>query len=196
MRRNCMKSVKGTGTEKNLLAAFAGESQARNRYTLFAEKAEEEGYMQIARLFRETADNEKVHAQRYFSFLEGGDVEITATYPAGIVGSTLDNLKAGAAGENLEHTSLYPQMGETAQKEGFPEIAALYRNIAAVEAFHEKRYNKLISNVEKGIVFKRDGKVFWKCINCGRVVETTEPPKKCPTCLYPQSWFQIYDEAY
>jgi rubrerythrin len=191
-----MKSIKGTETEKNLLAAFAGESQARNRYTLFAEKAEEEGYIQIARLFLETADNEKVHAQRYFSFLEGGDLEITAAYPAGVVGSTLDNLKSGAAGENMEHTSIYPQMGEVAQKEGFPEIAALYRNIAAVEDFHERRYNKLISNMEKGIVFKRDGKVFWKCINCGRVIEASEPPKKCPTCLYPQSWFQIYDEAY
>lgn len=191
-----MKSVKGTETEKNLLAAFAGESQARNRYTFFAEEAEEEGYIQIANIFRETAYNEKVHAQRYFSFLEGGDVEITAGYPAGVVGSTLDNLKAGAVGENTEHTKIYPEMAEIAEKEGLPEVAACYRNIAAVEVWHEKRYNKLIENVSKGFVFKRDGKVFWKCINCGRVIEASEPPKKCPTCLLPQAWFQIYDEAF
>lgn len=191
-----MKSVKGTETEKNLLAAFAGESQARNRYTFFAEKANEEGYIQIANIFHETAYNEKVHAQRYFSFLEGGDVEITAGYPAGVVGSTLDNLKAGAAGEHFEHTKLYPEMGDIAAKEGFPEVAACYRNIAAVEVWHEKRYNKLIENVSKGFVFKRDGKVFWKCLNCGRVIEASEPPKKCPTCLFPQAWFQIYDDAF
>jgi rubrerythrin len=191
-----VKSVKGTQTEKNLLAAFAGESQARNRYTFFASKAKEEGYVQIANIFLETADNEREHAKRYFSFLEGGEAEITAGYPSCIVGSTLENLQAGAAGENFEHTSLYPGFGDVAEKEGFPQAAGLFRNVAAVEVWHEKRYQKLIQNIKEGKVFKKDKPVFWKCINCGRVHEGTEPPKKCPTCLHPQSYFMLYDEAY
>jgi rubrerythrin len=191
-----LKSVKGSETEKNLLAAFAGESQARNRYTFFSKKAKEEGYEQIAAIFIETADNEREHAKRYFSFLEGGDVEITAAYPAGVVGSTLDNLKAGAAGEKMEHTSIYPDMADVADKEGYPEVAALFRNVAAAEEYHERRYNKLIENIQGGTVFKKPKKVLWKCINCGRVIESEEAPIKCPTCLHPQSYFQIYDEAY
>jgi rubrerythrin len=190
-----LKSVKGTKTEHNLLAAFAGESQARNRYTFAAEKAEEEGYVHIARIFMETAENEREHAKRFFSFLEGGDAEIQAGYPAGIVGSTLDNLKAGAAGENLEHTTLYPGFGDVAEQEGFSQVAGLFRNVAAVEVWHEKRYNTLIDNISKGLVFKRGDTVRWKCINCGRIHEGPEPPKQCPTCLKPRGWFMIYDEV-
>jgi rubrerythrin len=192
-----MKSVKGTQTEKNLLAAFAGESQARNRYFFSAEKAREEGYEQIAMIFMETAENEREHAKRFFSFLEGGEVEFTASYPAGNIGitaNTLENLKAGAAGENFEHTKLYPGFAEVAEKEGFPEIASVFRRVAEVEVWHEKRYNALIKNMEEHRVFKREQIVKWKCINCGRIHEGKEPPKKCPTCLKPQSYFEIYCE--
>ena len=191
-----MKSIKGTRTEKNLLAAFAGESQARNRYTLFAERAKEEGYEQIAALFLETADNEREHAKRYFSFLEGGDVEIQASYPAGTVGSTLKNLRAGAAGENIEHTEIYPGFADIADEEGFAEIARAFRRIAEVEVWHEKRYNGLAKNVKEKSVFKRPEKVLWKCMVCGRVHEGLAPPNKCPTCLNPSSYFELYVENY
>ena len=191
-----MGSLKGTQTEKNLLAAFAGESQARNRYTFAAEKAKEEGYEQIAAIFLETAENEREHAKRFFSFLEGGDVEITAAYPAGKIGSTLDNLKAAAAGEKMEHSQIYPSFAEIAEKEGFKDVAAAFRAVAEVEVWHEKRYNALIKNLEGGLVFKRDNKVYWKCRNCGRIHEGTEPPKVCPTCLKPQSYFELYCENY
>ena len=191
-----MKSIKGTRTEKNLLAAFAGESQARNRYTLFAERAKEEGYEQIAAFFLETADNEREHAKRYFSFLEGGDVEIQASYPAGIVGSTLENLRAGAAGENIEHTEIYPGFADIADEEGFAEIARAFRRIAEVEVWHEKRYNILAKNVEQKSVFKRPEKALWKCRVCGRVHEGLAPPNKCPTCLNPSSYFELYAENY
>jgi rubrerythrin len=194
-----VKSVKGTQTEKNLLAAFAGESQARNRYTFSAEKAREEGYEQIAAIFIETAENEREHAKRYFSFLEGGEAEIKAGYPAGRIGvamNTLENLKAGAAGENFEHTSLYPGFADVAEKEGFPEAASVFRRVAEVEVWHEKRYNALIKNMQEGQVFKKDAVVKWKCMNCGRVHEGKEPPKKCPTCQKPQSYFEVYCENF
>lgn len=191
-----MKSIKGTQTEKNLLAAFAGESQARNRYTLFAGKAKEEGYEQIAAFFLETAENEKEHARRFFSFLEGGEAEFTASFPAGKVGSTSENLKSGAAGEHYEHTTMYPDFAEVAEKEGFREVASAFRRVAEVEVWHEKRYNNLLKNLEEGKVFKRDTKVLWKCINCGRIHEGFEPPKKCPTCLYPQAYFELFCENY
>ncbi len=195
-----MKSIKGTQTEKNLLAAFAGESQARNRYTFAASKAKKEGYEQIAALFLETAENEKEHAKRFFSFLEGGEAEITAGYPAGFagntVGPTLDNLKAAAAGENAEHTTIYPGFADTAETEGFKEIAELFQRVAEVEVWHEKQYNSLIKNIEDGKVFKKDTTVKWKCRNCGRVHEGPEAPKQCPTCLHPQAYFEIYCECY
>lgn len=191
-----VSSVKGTQTEKNLLAAFAGESQARTRYYMFAERAREEGYEQIAGIFMETAENEREHAKRYFSYLEGGDLEIQAAYPAGIVGSTVENLKAAAAGENLEHTSLYPGFGEVALQEGFQAIGNLFNRVAEVEVWHEKRYLKLMENLNNGTVFKKSRPVLWKCINCGRVHEGTEAPPKCPTCLKPQAWFMLYDESF
>ncbi len=191
-----MKSIKGSKTEKNLLASFAGESQARTRYFLFSEKAREEGYENIAAIFMETAENEREHAKQFFSLLEGGDVEITATYPAGKVGTTLENLKAAAAGENMEHISIYPEFAKIAEEEGYDEAARLFRRVAEVEAWHEKRYNALIDNVAKGKVFKKDKKVYWKCRNCGRVHEGTEPPKICPTCKKPQSYFEVYCESY
>ncbi len=195
-----MKSIKGSQTEKNLLAAFAGESQARNRYTFAASQAKKEGYEQIAAIFMETAENEREHAKRYFSFLEGGEVEITAGYPAGfstgVVGSTLENLQAAAAGEKFEHTSLYPSFADIAEQEGFKEAAMAFRKVAEVEVWHEIRYNKLIKNIENGLVFKRDTPVKWICRNCGRVHEGLQPPKTCPTCLHPQSYFELYCENY
>jgi rubrerythrin len=191
-----MKSVKGTKTEKNLLASFAGESQARNRYTYFASVAKKEGYEQISALFLETADNEKEHAKRFFKYLEGGDVEITATYPAGVIGTTVDNLKAGAAGEHLEHTKLYPDAAKIADQEGFPEIAAQWLSIAAVEVRHEARYRKLIANMEKGLVFKRSQPVKWKCRNCGYIHEGPEAPDQCPTCLHPRAYYELFCEPY
>ncbi len=191
-----MASIKGTRTEKNLLASFAGESQARNRYTFFASQAKKEGYEQIAEIFLETAENEKEHAKRFFKFLEGGMVEIQAAYPAGVIGSTLENLKAAAAGENEEHTKLYPEAAKIAEEEGFKEIAIVFRKIAEVEKEHEKRYLKLVQNIEKGQVFKKDKVVRWKCRNCGYVHEGNSAPEKCPACLHPQSYFEIKEDNY
>jgi len=191
-----MKSLKGTKTEKNLLAAFAGESQARNRYTYFASQAKKEGYEQIAALLLETADNEKEHAKRFFKFLEGGDVEITAMYPAGIIGTTKENLKAAADGENHEHTKLYPEFAAIAKEEGFPEVASAFRSIAVVEKQHEARYRKLLQNVEQGMVFKKEKVVRWKCRNCGYIHEGKTPPAKCPACEHPEAFFELLEENY
>ncbi|MGL4370898.1 MAG: rubrerythrin [Spirochaetota bacterium] len=186
-----MKSLKGTRTEKNLLASFAGESQARNRYTFFASQAKKEEYIQIQKFFEETADNEKEHAKRFFKFLEGGDLEITATYPAGRIGTTAENLKAAAAGENEEHTKLYPDAAKTAEEEGFPEIAETFRKIATVEKHHEARYLGLLKNIENGSVFKKDKTVLWKCNNCGYISEGASAPEQCPACLHPQAYFEL-----
>jgi rubrerythrin len=191
-----MKSLKGTKTEKNLLAAFAGESQARNRYTFFVSQAKKEGYEQIAALFQETADNEKEHAKVFFNYLQGGDVEIVASYPAGIIGTTEQNLLAAAEGEKMEWGTLYPDFAETAEKEGFPDVALSFKNIAKVEAYHEKRYRKLLENVKKKIVFKKEKVVKWKCENCGYVHEGTEAPKICPACKHPQSYYELWIENY
>lgn len=190
------KSVKGTRTEKNLLAAFAGESQARTRYDYFASVAKKEGYEQIAAIFQETALNEKEHAKRFFSFLEGGMVEIQASYPAGVIGTTVENLKAAAAGENEEHTKLYPEAAKIAEEEGFPEIAFLFRKVAEVEKHHEQRYLDLMKNIQGGKVFKKDKKVQWKCRNCGYIHEGESAPEKCPTCLHPQSYFELLCDNY
>ena len=191
-----MKSLKGTKTEKNLLTAFAGESQARTRYTFFASAAKSEGYEQIAAIFLETADNEKEHAKRFFNFLEGGEVEITATFPAGVVGKTSENLKASAMGENEEYTIAYPNFAKIAEEEGFPEVATAFKLIAKVEEEHEKRYLKLLENLEKGKVFKKDTKIRWKCRNCGYVYESEAALNKCPTCLHPQSFFEVKEANY
>ncbi len=185
------KSVKGTRTEKNLLAAFAGESQARTRYDYFASVAKKEGYEQIAAIFAETALNEKEHAKRFFSFLEGGMVEIQAAYPAGVIGTTAENLKAAAAGENEEHTKLYPEAAKIAEEEGFPEIAFLFRKVAEVEKHHEQRYLGLLKNIQEGKVFKKDKTSQWICRNCGYIHEGESAPEKCPTCLHPQSYFEL-----
>jgi rubrerythrin len=194
-REGSMK-LKGTRTEKNLLAAFAGESQARNRYTFFASAAKKEGFEQIAAIFLETADNEKEHAKRFFKFLEGGMAEFTATFPAGRIGTTAENLKAAAEGENEEWTKLYPGFADIADQEGFPEAAAAFRYIAKVEVEHEKRYLKLLENVEKGKVFRRDRSVVWKCRNCGYHHEGMDVPDLCPTCLHPRSFFELLVENY
>lgn len=191
-----MPSIKGTETEKNLLKAFAGESQARNRYTYFAGVARKEGYRQIEALFIETADNEREHAKRFFKFLEGGDLEITAAYPAGKIGTTLENLKAAAAGENEEWTKLYPAFAEIAKKEGFPEVEAAFKMIARVEKEHEERYKKLAANIANGEVFKKSGKARWKCRNCGYVHEGPDAPEVCPACVHPQAHFEIKEENY
>jgi len=191
-----MKDIKGTKTEKNLLASFAGESQARNRYTYFASVAKKAGYEQIAAIFLETADNEKEHAKRFFKLLEGGDIEIAASYPAGIIGDTVQNLEAAAAGENLEWTKLYKEAESTARKEGFEEIAVQFKEIAEVEKEHEKRYRKLVENLKKGKVFKKDIVVKWKCRNCGYVHEGKEAPEVCPACAHPQAFHEILCENY
>lgn len=191
-----MASLKGTKTEQNLLKAFAGESQARNRYTYAASVAKKEGYEQIAAIFLETADNEKEHAKRFFKFLEGGGVEITAMYPAGTIEDTLGNLKMAAAGENEEHTVLYPEFAKIAQEEGFPEVAAAFTMIAAVELEHEARYNKLIANIENSEVFKKSASARWKCRNCGYVHEGSEAPELCPACIHPQKYFEIKETTY
>lgn len=191
-----MKSVKGTRTEKNLLASFAGESQARMRYTYFSSQAKKEGYEQISFIFSDTADNEKEHAKRFFKFLEGGEVEITAAYPAGVIGKTTENLKAAAAGENLEHTVLYPEAAKVADEEGFPEIAIVFREIARVEKEHEKRYLKLLKNVETDQVFKKPSVVKWRCRNCGYVYEGAEAPDPCPACDHPQAYYELLAENY
>lgn len=184
------KSVKGTKTEKNLLAAFAGESQARNRYDYFASVAKKEGYVQIAMIFEETALNEKEHAKRFFKFLEGGEVEINAAYPAGKIGTTEENLLAAANGENYEWTTMYQDFAKTAEEEGFPEIAQVFKNIAIVEKQHEKRYRALLENIKKGKVFKKDKKIWWKCSNCGFIYEGEEAPLTCPACAHPQAYFE------
>ena len=189
-------SIKGTKTEQNLLKAFAGESQARNRYEFFAKIAKKEGYEQIAAIFQETADQEKEHAKRFFKFLEGGMTEITASYPAGIISSTVDNLLAAAEGENEEWTDLYPSFAEIAKEEGFPKVAAAFRMIAKVEEQHEKRYRKLAKNIEEGTVFLKDGKVFWKCRNCGYIYEAEKALDLCPACEHPKSYMQMLEENY
>lgn len=186
-----MKSVKGSRTEKNLMTSFAGESQARNRYTYFASAAKKEGFEQIAAIFTETAEQEKEHAKRMFKYLEGGCVEITASFPAGVIGSTADNLRAAAAGENEEWTKDYPMFAKIADEEGFPEIAAMYRNISVAERGHEERYLALLKNVENGKVFAKEEKTTWQCRNCGYIHEGTEAPEACPACLHPQAYFEV-----
>jgi rubrerythrin len=190
------KSIKGTKTEQNLLKAFAGESQARNRYTYFASAAKKEGYEQIAAFFLETADNEKEHANVFFKYLEGGDIEITAGYPAGIIKNTGDNLDHAAAGENLEWTTLYANFEKIAQDEGFPEIAKSFQEIAKVEKFHESRYRKLSSNIKNGTVFKKKESATWHCRNCGYIHEGSETPKECPACKHPQAHYELLAENY
>ncbi len=189
-----MKSIKGTKTEKNLLTAFAGESQARNRYTYFASKAKKEGYEQISGIFTETADNEKEHAKRLFKLLEGGEAEISASFPAGVIGNTVDNLKEAAAGENYEHTTMYPQFAKTADEEGFTDIADVFRSIAVAEIQHEKRYLAFLDNIKNKRVFKREKTVKWRCRNCGYIHEGTEPPEKCPACAHPKAHFELLGE--
>ena len=191
-----MKSIKSTQTEKNLLASFAGESQARNRYTYFASVAKKAGFEQIAAIFLETADNEKEHAKRFFKFLEGGEVEIQVSYPAGIVGDTPQNLLASANGENEEWTKLYKDAEDTARAEGFDEIAVQFKEIAEVEEEHEKRFRKLLNNIENKKVFKKDETVKWKCRNCGYVHEGNEAPNECPACYHPQSYYELLCENY
>ena len=188
------KSIKGTKTEKNLLTAFAGESQARNRYTYFASAALKEGYRQISEIFTETANQEKEHAKRLFKFLEGGDVEVNAMFPAGIIGTTLENLKAAAAGEHHEHTSMYPDFAKIAEQEGFPVVAQAFMSISVAEKQHEKRYNDLAANIEAQRVFKRDGNVVWRCMNCGYLHEGPEAPAVCAACLHSQMHFELLGE--
>ena len=190
------KSIKGTQTEKNLLTSFAGESQARMRYTYFASVAKKEGYEQIAAIFTETADQEKEHAKRMFKWLEGGMVEITASYPAGVIGTTAENLKAAAAGENEEWTADYPHFADVADEEGFPAIAAMYRNIAIAEKAHEERYLAFLSNIDNESVFKKEEETVWQCRNCGFVHEGKEAPKACPACLHPQAYFEVKKTNY
>ena len=190
------KSIKGTQTEKNLLKTFAGESQARMRYTYFASVAKKEGYEQIAAIFEETANQEKEHAKRMFKYLEGGMVEITGTYPAGVIGTTVENLKAAAAGEHEEWANDYPKFADIAEAEGFKEIATMYRMIAKAENAHEKRYLKFLKNIEEGEVYDRIGPTKWQCRNCGFIYEGKSAPKTCPACLHPQSYFEIEKENY
>lgn len=191
-----MKSLKGTETEKNILTAFAGESQARNRYNFFASQAKKEGYEQISAIFAETAENEKEHAKRLFKFLEGGEVEIVGAFPAGVIGKTEDNLRAAAAGENHEHTSMYPEFAAKADLESFPEIADTMRNIAAAEMGHEKRFLALAKNIQEGTVFKRPGTVQWRCRNCGYIHEGSEAPEECPACAHERAYFELLAENY
>jgi rubrerythrin len=189
-----MKSVKGSQTEKNLLTAFAGESQARNRYTYFAGAAKKEGYVQIQQVFEETADQEKEHAKRLFKFLEGGEVEIKAAFPAGVIGDTASNLKASAAGENHEYSVMYPDFAKIARSEGFDTIAGVFEAIAVAEKQHEKRFLGLMKNVEAGKVFKKDGKKLWRCLNCGYIHEGDSAPASCPACAHPQGYFELLSE--
>ncbi|MCX8174147.1 MAG: rubrerythrin family protein [Thermoplasmata archaeon] len=189
-----MKSLKGTRTEKNLLTAFAGESQARNRYTYFASQAKKEGYEQISAIFLETADNEKEHAKRLFKFLEGGEVEICGAFPAGKIGTTAENLKEAAAGENYEHSLMYPEFAKIAEEEGFTEIAGVFRAIANAEKQHEKRYLGLLRNIKEGRVFKKEKPVKWKCRNCGYIHEGTEAPEVCPACAHPRAYYELLEE--
>ena len=191
-----MKSLKNTKTEKNLLTAFAGESQARNRYTYFASQAKKDGYVQISKVFEETANQEKEHAKRFFKFLEGGEVEISGAFPAGVIGATVDNLKGSAAGENFEWTEMYPSFAKIAREEGFDKIAAVFEAIAVAEKQHEKRYLALMKNIHKGKVFKREKKVFWVCQNCGHVHYGEEALEVCPACAHPQAYFELLGENY
>jgi rubrerythrin len=189
-----MGSLKGTQTEKNLLTAFSGESQARNRYTYFASQAKKEGYVQMADIFTETANQEKEHAKRLFKFLEGGEVEIAAAFPAGVIGTTLENLKESAAGEHYEYTEMYPGFAKTAREEGFDAIAAVFEAIAVAEKQHEKRYLDLAANIEAGRVFKREEKNTWRCRNCGYLHEGNEAPEACPACAHAQAHFELLGE--
>jgi rubrerythrin len=191
-----MKSIKGTETEKNLLKSFAGESQARMRYTYFAKVAKTEGYEQICAIFLETAEQEKAHAKKYFNHLEGGDVEITATYPAGVIGTTIENLTAAARGEHEEWTELYPHFADVAEAEGFLNIAATFRKITAVEVQHEKRYLRLLARVLDGTVFSREEETTWQCRECGHIHVGKEAPKACPTCAHPQAYFEVEKQNY
>ena len=189
-----MNSLKGTQTEKNLLTAFAGESQARNRYTYFTGQAKKDGYVQIAAIFEETANQEKEHAKRLFEFLEGGEVEITGAFPAGVIGTTLENLKASAAGEHYEHTEMYPGFAKTAREEGFETIASVFEAISVAEKQHEKRYVDLAANIEAGRIFKRDEKVVWRCRNCGYLHKGSEALEVCPACVHPRDHFELLGE--
>ena len=189
-----MKSIKGTETEKNLLKSFAGESQARNRYTYFASVAKKEGYVQISLIFEETANQEKEHAKRFFKFLEGGEVEITASFPAGVIGTTLENLKEAAAGEHYEWTDMYPGFAKIAREEGFDAIAAVWDNVSVAEKQHNKRYSDLIKNIEEEMVFERPEAVVWRCLNCGYLQEGTKAPEVCPACAHPKAYFELLGE--
>lgn len=189
-------TIQGSQTEQNLLKAFAGESQARNRYEFFAKQAKKEGYVQIANIFQETADQEKEHAKRFFKFLEGGMAEITASFPAGKIGTTAENLEASAAGENEEWTELYPEFAKIAEEEGFKAVAIAFKMIAKVEAEHEKRFLKLLQNISEDQVFIKDGKVWWKCINCGYIYQSAKALETCPACLHPKSYMQLKEDNY
>ncbi len=189
-----MASLRGTKTEQNLLTAFAGESQARNRYTYFASQAKKDGFVQMADIFTETANQEKEHAKRLFKLLEGGEVTVSASFPAGVIGSTLENLMEAAAGENYEHTTMYPGFAEVAEQEGFTQIADVFRRIAVAEAFHEKRYRALAANIENGKVFKKDQPTVWRCRNCGYLHEGAEAPEECPACAHPKAHFEVKTE--
>ncbi len=191
-----MKSSKGTQTEKNILTAFAGESQARNRYTYFASQAKKDGYVQISAIFEETANQEKEHAKRLFKLLEGGEVEIAAAFPAGVIGTTLENLQEAAAGENYEHTTMYPGFARTAVDEGFKNIAAIFMAIAVAEKQHEKRYKDLAANIEAGRVFKRDREMTWRCRNCGYLHKGEEAVEECPACAHSRAHFELLAENY
>ena len=191
-----MSTLKGSQTEKNILTAFAGESQARNRYTYFAGQANKEGLVQISEIFQETANQEKEHAKRLFKLLEGGEVEVTAAFPAGVIGTTLENLKGSAAGENFEHTEMYPGFAETAKGEGFNDIANIFMSIAVAEKQHEKRYNDLSANIEADRVFKRESEETWRCRNCGYIHSGKVAADKCPACDHPQAHFELLGENY
>ncbi len=191
-----MGNLRGTQTEKNILTAFTGESQARNRYTYFASQAKKDGYVQISEIFTETANQEKEHAKRLFKLLEGGEVEVAAAFPAGVIGTTLDNLKEAAGGENYEYTEMYPGFAKIAVEEGFEEIAEIFNAIAVAEKQHEKRYLALAANIENGTVFKREQSVVWRCRNCGYLHEGTEAPDECPACVHPQAHFELLGENY
>lgn len=189
-----MKSLKGSQTEKNVLTAFAGESQARNRYTYFASQARKDGYIQISNIFAETADQEREHAKRFFKFLEGGEAQVSAAFPAGKIGSVSENLEAAAAGENYEWTTMYPDFAKTAREEGYEMVAKAFEAVAVAEKQHDKRYKELLDNVKSKKVFKRDEKVLWRCLNCGYIFEGTEAPQACPACLHPQAYFELLGE--
>ncbi len=191
-----MKSIKGTQTEKNLLISFAGESQARNRYTFFASKAKKEGYVLVAHIFEETAAQEKEHAERMFKYLEGSKLTITGTYPAGVIGTTVENLKAAAEGENEEWSHDYPAMADTAEAEGFPEIATMYRMISVAEKYHEERYRRLCERIEDGTMFRNGTPIRWRCRNCGFIYEGPEAPEKCPACVHPRDYFERLTTTY